>query len=96
MNILDLFDDPKYILIIPLNSNFTRVRKNGLGHFKGQINILPDKKAKPVRSKELCIDMCTSGFSDLPPPQWSKRRLKKADAALGAHSQCWKLNNSSN
>ena len=42
--------------------------KNGLGHFKGQINILPDKKAKPVPSKELCIDMCTSGFSDLPPP----------------------------
>ena len=27
MNILDLFDDPKYILIIPLNSNFKRVRK---------------------------------------------------------------------
>ena len=76
MNILDLFDDPKYILIIPLNSNFTRVRKNGLGHFKGQINILPDKKAKPVPSKELCIDMCIVHLQIFRPsanPQWSKR-----------------------
>ena len=38
--------------------------------------MLPDKKAKPVLSKDLCIDMCTPGFSDLPPPLETFRFLR--------------------